>query len=204
MLYEHCRRPYRPHDEIAPTIRADLFQDVSSARLAESAFERAYSGASIGRQVPIAALTVRTKFKHLNPLRSVNSHSIFRRVNFVGLVGGLVFTVFPRLSVIRTHKIVENATDYSIQSNTRELLYVPVSPAEKYSAKNFNDTFVVRLGDALAALSIAIASNVLLARYGEVGMKILVGFDLVLGLVWLRIAVGIGRAHQKRMADKES
>ncbi len=122
----------------------------------------------------------------------------------VGLVGGLVFTVFPRLSVIRTHKIVENATDYSIQSNTRELLYVPVSPAEKYSAKNFNDTFVVRLGDALAALSIAIASNVLLARYGEVGMKILVGFDLVLGLVWLRIAVGIGRAHQKRMADKES
>ncbi len=117
----------------------------------------------------------------------------------MGLVGGLLFTVFPRLSVIRTHKIVENATDYSIQSNTRELLYVPVSPAEKYSAKNFNDTFVVRLGDALAALS-----NVLLARYGEVGLKILVGFDLVLGLVWLRIAVGIGRAHQKRMADKES
>lgn len=120
----------------------------------------------------------------------------------VGIVGGLAFMLAPSLAVIRTHKIAENATDYSIQSNTRELLYVPVSPLEKYSAKNFNDTFVVRLGDALAAASIAIASNVLLARWGDAGIKVLVGFDLLLGALWLRIALGIGKAHAERMAAK--
>jgi AAA family ATP:ADP antiporter len=122
----------------------------------------------------------------------------------VGILGGLTFLGFPRLEVIRTHKIAENACDYSIQSNTRELLYVPTSPLEKYSAKNFNDTFVVRLGDALAALSIAVATNYLLVKYADAGLKMLVAFDLVLGGVWLAIAVAIGRAHAARMAEREA
>jgi ATP:ADP antiporter, AAA family len=118
----------------------------------------------------------------------------------VGIVGGLAFLAMPLLAVVRWHKILENAADYSIQSNTKELLYLPVSRVEKYSAKNFNDTFVVRGGDALAAAMIFGATSYLLPWLGDVGLKVLIGVDVGLGVVWLIIAVAIGRMHRSRMA----
>lgn len=117
----------------------------------------------------------------------------------IGLVGGAMFLASPILAVIRGHKILENASDYSIQSNTKELLYLPVSKIEKYSAKNFNDTFVVRGGDALAAASIFAATSVVLPSLGELGLKVMVGIDLALGIAWLFIANAIGRMHRDRM-----
>ncbi len=114
----------------------------------------------------------------------------------VGVIGGVCFMGYPALSVIRWHKVLENATDYSIQSNTKELLYLPVSRVEKYSAKNFNDTFVVRGGDALAAVAIFIAAIYLLPALGTLGLKVLVGVDVVLGLTWLAIVLAVRRRHR--------
>lgn len=117
----------------------------------------------------------------------------------VGLIGGAAFLVFPALAIIRWLKILENAMDYSIQSNTKETLYLPVSTIEKYSAKNFNDTFVVRGGDALAAASIFAATNFILPAFGDIGLKMMVGIDIVLGVVWLMIANKVGRMHADKM-----
>jgi AAA family ATP:ADP antiporter len=117
----------------------------------------------------------------------------------IGIVGGLAFIAAPVLSVIRWHKILENSADYSIQSNTRELLYLPVTRLEKYSAKNFNDTFIVRGGDALAAGSIYLATSVLMPAFGADGLKVLIGANVVLGVVWIFIALRIGRMHAERM-----
>ena len=117
----------------------------------------------------------------------------------VGIVGGALFMVIPLLSVIRWHKILENATDYSIQSNTKELLYLPVSKLEKYSAKNFNDTFVVRGGDALGAATIFAATTYLLPALGDLGLKVMIGLDVLLGVAWLMIAAAIGRMHRDRL-----
>jgi AAA family ATP:ADP antiporter len=121
----------------------------------------------------------------------------------IGLGFGLAFIVMPVLAIIRVHKILENASDYSIQSNTKELLYLPVSTIEKYSAKSFNDTFVVRGGDALAAASIFAATSVVLPALGDLGLKVMVGVDIALGVVWLVIANAIGRMHRERMAGSE-
>lgn len=118
----------------------------------------------------------------------------------VGFLGGSVFLVVPSLFLIRWQKIFENATDYSIQSNTRELLYLPTTKLEKYAAKNVNDTFVVRIGDALAAGSIAIAVTAFIPLLGEnLGLKALVGLDLVLGLCWLLVVNRLGKLHRERM-----
>jgi AAA family ATP:ADP antiporter len=119
----------------------------------------------------------------------------------VGIVGGIMFAVVPMLRVIKWHKILENATDYSIQSNTKELLYLPVSRLEKYSAKSFNDTFVVRGGDALAAGVIFFATLPWMQSLGELGLRLLIGFNVLLGLIWLWIAIRIGRQHRHRMAE---
>lgn len=117
----------------------------------------------------------------------------------VGIVGGLLFAIWPSLIVIRWHKILENATDYSIQSNTKELLYLPVTHAEKYSAKAFNDTFVVRGGDALAALMIFGATSPFMQALGELGLRAMIGVNVALGLAWLGIALRIGGMHQRQM-----
>jgi AAA family ATP:ADP antiporter len=120
----------------------------------------------------------------------------------VAVIGGIAFLAAPLLNVIRTHKILENATDYSIQSNTKELLYLPLSTIEKYSAKNFNDTFVVRGGDALAALTIFAVTSVLLPALGGGALKIMMGFDAVLALGWLAIAWTLGRLHREQMSRR--
>jgi AAA family ATP:ADP antiporter len=117
----------------------------------------------------------------------------------IGIVGGVVFIFMPLLAVIRWHKILENACDYSIQSNTKELLYLPVSKVEKYSAKNFNDTFVVRGGDALGAATIFAVTSALIPALGDIGIKVMIGIDVLLGVAWLVIAATIGRMHRERM-----
>jgi ATP:ADP antiporter, AAA family len=79
------------------------------------------------------------------------------------------------------------------------LLYLPVSRVEKYSAKNFNDTFVVRGGDALGAASIFVVTTGLLPALGDLGLKVFLGVDILLGIGWLAIAAAIGRMHRKKL-----
>lgn len=121
-----------------------------------------------------------------------------------GIIGGALFLISPILNVIRWHKIVENACDYSIQSNTKEALYLPVSKVEKYSAKNANDTFVVRTGDALAAGLIFAMGEFILPKLGDVGLKVMIGFNVFLGVVWLVTANAVGRRHREKMQNIEA
>ncbi len=119
----------------------------------------------------------------------------------VGMLGGSAFLLVPTLAVIRGMKIAENATDYSIQSNTREFLYLPTTKLEKYAAKNVNDTFVVRMGDLVAAGSIEVA-KILILQIPEAGLKVLVGVNLVLAAAWLFIVVRIGVLNGRLMQER--
>lgn len=119
----------------------------------------------------------------------------------VGVLGGSAFLLVPTLAVIRALKISENATDYSIQSNTREFLYLPTTKIEKYAAKNVNDTFVVRIGDLLAAGSIEVA-KILLQSFPGGGLRMLVAADVVLALVWIGIVLRIGVVNAKLMEER--
>jgi AAA family ATP:ADP antiporter len=121
-----------------------------------------------------------------------------------GIIGGALFLISPILAVIRWHKIVENACDYSIQSNTKEALYLPVSKIEKYSAKNANDTFVVRTGDALAAGLIFAMGEFILPKLGDMGLKVMIGFNVFLGVVWLVTANAVGKRHREKMQSIEA
>jgi ATP:ADP antiporter, AAA family len=119
----------------------------------------------------------------------------------VGLVGGSAFLLIPTLALIRWMKVAENATDYSIQSNTREFLYLPTTKLEKYAAKNVNDTFVVRSGDVLAAGSIEVA-KLLIEAIGRPGIRVMIGANLVLGIAWLIIVLKLGSANRKLMEER--
>lgn len=118
----------------------------------------------------------------------------------VSLVGGLAFMFAPTLGVIRALKVAENAAEYSIHSNTRELLYVPVSALERYSAKSFNDTFVVRAGDSLAAGVIFVIVELTGAELSSFGITLVTSLAVLLAVVAAVIVWRVTERHKKRLA----
>jgi ATP:ADP antiporter, AAA family len=106
----------------------------------------------------------------------------------VALTGYVTLAFLPVLGIIKTVKVAENSLDYSLQNTTRNALYLPTSRAEKYKAKQANDTFFVRFGDVLSA-------GLVFAGLHWLSLS-LRGFALVnaaLVLVWIVIAIAIGR-----------
>ena len=98
-------------------------------------------------------------------------------------------------ALVRTAKVAENSTDYSLQNTVRQALFLPTDRAVKYKAKAAIDTFFVRTGDTLQALLVYVGVSAGLAVSGFAAMN--VGFTLV----WLVIAVLIFREHKKLSAQ---
>jgi ATP:ADP antiporter, AAA family len=110
----------------------------------------------------------------------------------VALIGYGTMAFVPLLGFIRGTKLAENSLDYSLQNTTKNALYLPTSPEAKYKAKQANDTFFVRFGDVLSA-GIVFAGTTWLGFAAR--QFALVNVALV--LVWLVIAVAVGRRFQR-------
>jgi AAA family ATP:ADP antiporter len=110
----------------------------------------------------------------------------------IALSNGLAVLAWPLLSVIRAGKTLENATDYSLNNTVRQMLWLPLSPALKYKAKQAVDTFFVRLGDVSSALLVALGSQVF--AWSVRGFALA---NAVLGVVWLGLGAAIIVEHQK-------
>ncbi len=102
------------------------------------------------------------------------------------------------ISVVITLQVVRRTGYYAIINPAREALYVVLSRAEKYKAKNFIDTSVYRAGDAISAW----LSGGLRAAGFSVGN---IAFMAVpLALVWLLVSLWLGRQHNQKLAQLES
>ncbi len=110
----------------------------------------------------------------------------------VAMAGYISMAFVPLLSFIRTAKIAENSLDYSLQSTTRNSLYLPTSREAKYKAKQANDTFFVRFGDVLSA-GVVFAGTTWLGFAPKQFALVNVG----LIVIWLILAVAIGRRFKQ-------
>ena len=110
----------------------------------------------------------------------------------VALAGYASMAFIPVLSWIRGVKLAENSLDYSLQNTTRNALYLPTSREAKYKAKQANDTFFVRFGDVLSAGLVFAGTTWLGFAPREFALT-----NAALTLVWLVIAVAIGRRFQR-------
>lgn len=116
----------------------------------------------------------------------------------IALGGYSILVTLPTIALVKAVKILENATDYSIQNTARQALYLVTSREAKYKAKAAIDTFFVRLGD--------------MAQAGIVAGGIALGFGpgrfalLNLGFVavWLGLVVLIFFEYRKRQAASSS
>ncbi len=110
----------------------------------------------------------------------------------IALVNYSVIMVAPVLAVVSVLKILENATDYSVQNTVKQALFLPTSREAKYKAKAAIDTFFMRLGDVTQAGIVGLGT-----RLGA-GIGAFAAFTVGLTVVWLMIAGQIAREHRRR------
>ena len=111
----------------------------------------------------------------------------------IALFGYAILAFAPILALVRVVKIGENATDYSIQNTVRNVLFLPTSRDQKYKAKQAIDSFFVRGGDVLSAGLVFVGTTML--GLGVSGFALI---NLVLAVVWVLIALSIGREYERK------
>ena len=118
----------------------------------------------------------------------------------VGITVGFgLMAVTPILAVMIGVEVFRRAGDYSIMKPAREMLFGVVSREEKYKAKNFIDTAILRGGNASSALAYSGLRAVGVAGAG------MAGASLALGLAWCGTAYWLaGQFNAKQSANTTS
>lgn len=109
----------------------------------------------------------------------------------VALGGYAVLSFGAAIGAVRLVKILENASDYSIQNTTRHALFLPTNREVKYKAKAAIDTFFQRSGDFLSALLVFAGSA---AAFGVERFALV---NAGLTVVWILIALGVVRRYRR-------
>jgi ATP:ADP antiporter, AAA family len=111
-------------------------------------------------------------------------------------LGGYGYVAFgASLLLIKWVKSLENGTDYSLMNTTRAALFLITPREEKYKAKAAIDTFFVRGGDALAALSVFVGTTwfaLPIERYAIINVAMVA--------VWLGLCFLILREYRAKKA----
>src|SRR5687768_9111103 len=103
-----------------------------------------------------------------------------------------LFAFAPVLAFIRITKIVENATDYSLQNTVRRALFLPTSREAKYKALQAVETFFWRAGDMLSGVT-----TFVIVRSLGLGVREYAIVNIGIVIVWIVIAAMLGKENRK-------
>jgi AAA family ATP:ADP antiporter len=101
-----------------------------------------------------------------------------------------VLTFVTVLGAVLAAKVTENATEYSLNNTVRNMLFLPCTYEQKFSAKQAIDSFFVRMGDVLSAAVVFAGTAVW--TWQPRGFAVL---NTVLVLTWLVIAWHVGQSY---------
>jgi AAA family ATP:ADP antiporter len=113
----------------------------------------------------------------------------------MSLIGFGILASAPVLAVIIVFQVLRRAGNFAVQRPAREVLYTVLPRTDKYKAKNFNDTFVYRLGDQLGAWSYTA-----IAWLG-LGLSGLALTMVPLSAAWLLLALWLGGRYWRLLTD---
>lgn len=111
------------------------------------------------------------------------------------MIGFGILAVAPVLGVVVTFQVLRRAGNFAIQRPAREVLYTVLPRTDKYKSKNFNDTFVYRIGDQTGAWSYD-----LMAKLG-LGLSGLALTMVPLSAIWLVLVLWLGRRYRRMEAE---
>lgn len=106
--------------------------------------------------------------------------------------------VIPLLLVVRVLRTAESSTAYSINNTAQQVLWLPTTAEMKYKTKPAIDTFMVRLGDGLAALTILVGVRALALATPSLFL-----FNVTLAALWLVIGAFVVREHRRLCPARE-
>lgn len=106
--------------------------------------------------------------------------------------GYATLALMPVLGVVRIAKILENATDYSLNNTVRHALFLPTTREAKYKGKAATDTFFVRAGDLLQSGVVEMGTRFL--ALSVTGFAVL---NLGLVALWVVIGAAIYREYRR-------
>ena len=113
----------------------------------------------------------------------------------MSLIGFGILGSAPTLAVLVVFQVLRRAGTFAIQRPAREVLYTVLARTDKYKAKNFNDTFVYRVGDQLGAWSYTAIAWLGLGLAG-------LAFAMVpLSAVWLLLALWLGGRYRRLLTE---
>lgn len=113
----------------------------------------------------------------------------------LSLISYSAMALAPFLLVVRLMKTAENATSYSINNTARQVLWLPTSAAMKYQAKPAIETFFVRFGDGLAAVTTMVG-----VRLFDLSTESFFLANVALVAVWLVVAVDVVYEYRRLAA----
>jgi AAA family ATP:ADP antiporter len=110
---------------------------------------------------------------------------------FVSLGAYGIIALAPFLRAVFIAKVGENATDYSLNNTVRNMLFLPCTTEQKYSAKQAIDSFFVRLGDVGAAAVVFAGTT-----WVPLSTRAFAAVNALFVLLWLGLAWQIGRIYR--------
>jgi ATP:ADP antiporter, AAA family len=108
----------------------------------------------------------------------------------IAMGGYLLIALLPILLYIQPAKILENATNYSLQNTVHQTLFLPTSRETKYKAKAAIDTFFVRTGDVLSAVVVFFGARLALT------VDNFATINIAVAAVWILLAIAIVRRNK--------
>ena len=96
----------------------------------------------------------------------------------------------PAIRFARIGKTAENASDYSINKTTVQMLFLPTTHEIKYKAKQVTDSFMQRIGDVGSAVVVFLGTQVF--TFGTKGFAAL---NLAIIAIWFVVVFMIVREH---------
>lgn len=132
-------------------------------------------------------------------VRYLGMSKAFFILPLIALINGAAVLVVPTLFAIFPGKVVENATDYSLNNTLRHMLWLPTTREMKYKAKQAVDTFFVRMGDVASGAWVAIGVSAL-----GLGVRTFALANVLLVAIWFWLAWAIVKRYAETSAHPDT
>ena len=108
-----------------------------------------------------------------------------------------IIAVYPALMAVLAAKVAENSTDYSLNNTVRNMLFLPCTYEQKFSAKQAIDSFFVRMGDVLSAALVFVGTSIL-----SLHPRGFAAVNAAIVAAWLLLAWQVGRQYAQLTAQQ--
>ncbi len=116
---------------------------------------------------------------------------------FIAFGGYFFIGLGATFAIVKWVKVAENSTDYSLMNTVKQGLFLITSREAKYKAKAAIDTFFVRAGDVLVALTIFFGTT-----YFSLSLENFAAINVAMAVIWIILSFLTMREHKRLSAQR--